>query len=193
LLTLRSTRTKNGKVTSNIVDKYGNLTIPRHLRDVVITEYGIADLRGKQDKAVIAALLNITDSRFQKELMGKMKRAGKLPQDHRIPEAFQNNSPERLASLMGRYKKMGYFQTFPFGVDMTDVELVLARTLKALKSKMKGPTGVIGSIKQAIAIQAIPDAATPYLERLQLLDPQTLPDKMLRKLIVVALTTAGHI
>jgi acyl-CoA hydrolase len=193
ILVLRSTRTKNGKVTSNIVDNYGNLTIPRHLRDVVITEYGIADLRGKQDKVVIAALLNITDSRFQQELMGKMKTAGKLPQDHQIPEAFQNNFPERLASLMGKYKEMGYFQTFPFGVDMTDVELVLARTLKTLKGRMSGPTGIIGSIKQAIATHTIPEAATPYLERMQLLDPQTLADKMLRKLIVGVLTSEGDI
>lgn len=37
---------------------------------------------------------------------------------------------------MGKYKKMGYFQTFPFGVDMTDEELILARTLKAIKGKM---------------------------------------------------------
>ena len=193
ILALRSTRSKNGKVTSNIVHNYGNLTIPRHLRDVVITEYGIADLRGKQDKAVIAALLNITDSRFQQELMGKMKTAGKLPQDHQIPQAFQNNYPERLTSLMGKYKETGYFQTFPFGVDMTDVELVLAKTLKTLKGRMSGPTGVIGSITQAIATHTIPEAATPYLERMQLLDPQTLPDKMLRKLIVGVLTSEGHI
>ena len=193
ILTLRSTRSKNGKVTSNIVNHYGNLTIPRHLRDVVITEYGIADLRGKQDRVVIAALLNITDSRFQQELMEKMKAAGKLPQDHQIPQEFQNNFPERLASLMGKYKEMGYFQTFPFGVDMTDVELILAKTLKTLKGRMSAPKGVIGSIKQAISTHTIPEAATPYLERMQLLDPQTLADKMLRKLIVGVLTSEGDI
>ena len=134
MLALRSTRSKDGKVTSNIVDKYGNLTIPRHLRDIVITEYGIADLRGKQDKEVIAALLNVTDSRFQAELMEQMKTNGKLPQDHQIPEICQENSPERLASLVEKYRKQGYFQTFPFGVDMTQEELVLAATLKALKA-----------------------------------------------------------
>ena len=77
ILTLRSTRTKGGKVTSNIVNSYGSLTIPRHLRDVVVTEYGIADLRGKSDKDVIAALLNIADSRFQNELMEKGKKSRK--------------------------------------------------------------------------------------------------------------------
>ncbi len=193
ILLLRSTRSKNGKVSSNIVDKYGNLTIPRHLRDMVITEYGIADLRGKRDKEVIAALLNIADSRFQGELMETMKKAGKLPKDHQIPESFQNNLPEQLASRMSKYKKTGYFQMFPFGVDMTDDELVLARTLKVLKGKMSGPRGAMGTIKQAIAVGAIPDAATPYLERLQLLDPQTLQGKVLRKLIVAELAAEGHL
>ena len=193
MLALRSTRSKDGKVTSNIVDKYGNLTIPRHLRDIVITEYGIADLRGKQDKEVIAALLNVTDSRFQAELMEQMKTNGKLPQDHQIPEICQENSPERLASLVEKYRKQGYFQTFPFGVDMTQEELVLAATLKALKGRMSGPAGIFGSITQAIAVLEIPPAAMPYLERLQLHDPQTLQDKMLRKLIVAELAAAGHI
>lgn len=160
---------------------------------MVITEYGIADLRGKRDKEVIAALLNIADSRFQNELMEIVKKAGKLPQDHQIPEAFQNNLSGHLASRMSKFKKTGYFQMFPFGVDMTDDELVLARTLKALKGRMSGPKGAIGTIKQAIAVRTIPDAATPYLERLQLLDPQTLQDKVLRKLIVAELVAEGYI
>jgi acyl-CoA hydrolase len=41
---------------------------PGTLRDIVVTEYGIADLRGKPDAAVIEALLNISDSRFQSGL-----------------------------------------------------------------------------------------------------------------------------
>ncbi len=48
-------------------------------------------------------------------------------------------------------------------------------------------------IKQAIAVRAVSDAATPYLERLQLLDPQTLQGKMPRKLIVAELAAAGNI
>ena len=35
----------------NILWNYGH-TIPRHLRDIYVTEYGIADLRGKSDEAV---------------------------------------------------------------------------------------------------------------------------------------------
>ncbi len=65
ILCVRTTRTSGGKTTSNIVWNYAHTTIPRHLRDIVITEYGIADLRGRTDHEVIAALLNVADSRFQ--------------------------------------------------------------------------------------------------------------------------------
>ena len=40
----------HGKLESNIVWEYAHSTIPRHLRDVVVTEYGIADLRGKRTR-----------------------------------------------------------------------------------------------------------------------------------------------
>ncbi|MGH8310798.1 MAG: acetyl-CoA hydrolase/transferase C-terminal domain-containing protein, partial [Steroidobacteraceae bacterium] len=59
LLCVRATRAKDGRVGSNLVWSYGHTTIPRHLRDIVITEYGIADLRGRTDEETIAALLNV--------------------------------------------------------------------------------------------------------------------------------------
>jgi acyl-CoA hydrolase len=59
ILALRSTREKNSKIASNILWNYGNTTIPRHLRDIVVTEYGVADLRGLSDQDSIAAVLNI--------------------------------------------------------------------------------------------------------------------------------------
>ena len=52
VLCVRSTRLKDGKAGSNIVTGYGHTTIPRHLRDIAITEYGIADLRGRTDSGV---------------------------------------------------------------------------------------------------------------------------------------------
>ena len=66
---LRATRAARRRTTSNIRWNYGHTTIPRHLRDVVVTEYGVADLRGKTDRDVIAAMLAVTDSRFQNELL----------------------------------------------------------------------------------------------------------------------------
>ena len=35
------------QLQSNVVPRYGYTTIPKHLRDIVVTEYGVADLRGR--------------------------------------------------------------------------------------------------------------------------------------------------
>ena len=56
ILALESTR-PGKRPQSNIRWTYGHETIPRHLRDIFITEYGIADVRGKSDADVIAAML----------------------------------------------------------------------------------------------------------------------------------------
>src|SRR5215211_5700695 len=68
ILTLEATRQSGRKAQSNIRWSYGHETIPRHLRDVFVTEYGVADVRGKSDADVIAAMLAVSDSRFQAEL-----------------------------------------------------------------------------------------------------------------------------
>lgn len=99
ILMLRSWRESGGEVSSNIVWQYAHTTIPRHLRDMVVTEYGIADLRGKNDAEVIAALLAIADSRFQQALAEQAQSAGKLPKDFVLPERYRNNTPERLQAL----------------------------------------------------------------------------------------------
>src|SRR3954465_14673343 len=46
ILTLEATRPGRAP-SSNIRWSYAHQTIPRHLRDVFVTEYGVADLRGK--------------------------------------------------------------------------------------------------------------------------------------------------
>jgi acyl-CoA hydrolase len=47
IIMVRATREANRRTTSNIRWNYGHTTIPRHLRDIVVTEYGVADLRGR--------------------------------------------------------------------------------------------------------------------------------------------------
>ncbi len=192
ILMLRSTRTKHGKVTSNILASYGQLTIPRHLRDVVITEYGIADLRGRTDREIIAALLNITDSRFQEGLMQTAQKNGKLPRDHRIPDAFRNNRPERLADQLSGFKSQGLFPAFPFGTDLTDIEIALGKTLQALQSKLGSPGGAAKAVARAFEVRSVPEAADPYLERMDLMTPRNLKEKMARKMIVAELMAEGH-
>jgi len=120
LINLRATGEVGDKLESNIVWNYGHTTIPRHLRDIVVTEYGIADLRSKTDSEIIEELLKISDSRFQQELMQKAKKAGKLRADYRIPEEFKNNFPHEIEEKLKTFKQQGFFQRFPFGTDFTD-------------------------------------------------------------------------
>jgi len=135
ILILKATYTKNGVTVSNIRWQYGHITVPRHLRDIFITEYGIADVKGKSDEEVIKAMLNITDSRFQEELLDQAKEAGKISKNYRIPQPFKTNLPEYFKPIFATYQRDDVFPRFPFGSDFTEEEIVLAQCLKALKKK----------------------------------------------------------
>ncbi len=191
IIMVRSTRTKGGDVTSNIVWNYGHITIPRHLRDVVVTEYGIADLRGRTDRDVFAALLNVTDSRFQESLLAKARSAGKVAANYRIPDAFRNNLPETIEKKLRPYKEKGYFPVFPFGTELTDVELTLARALKTLKASLDSKKFRLPGIAQIGKIGSPPAAAAVYLERMKLDRPSSAQEKVLQKLMLYALATTG--
>jgi hypothetical protein len=159
----------------------------------VITEYGIADLRGKSDSEIIKALLNITDSRFQDDLLQKAKDAGKISVGYVIEEKHRNNLPERLDEQMTRFRKAGFFEPFPFGTDFTDEELVIGKALKGLKMQMSEGMSRVTSLGRAISIRRFPDSATPYLERLALANPKSAKEKMMAKLVVYALRQQGSV
>ena len=193
ILMLRSTRSKGGKVTSNIVRSYGHITIPRHLRDIVVTEYGIADLRGKSDKDIIVELLKVSDSRFQDELLGQAKQAGKLPADFEIATEFRNNTPEQLSNALKSRRSKGYFPTFPFGTDFTPEEIVLGKVLKALKANLSGPAAIVTALARTMDVRNIPESAAPYLQRMQLDQPRTMRERMAQRLIVAELKAQGQL
>ena len=136
VLTLPATRQGKGGLSSNIRWNYGHITIPRHLRDIVVTEYGIADLRGKSDADTIAALLAIADSRFQEDLAEKAKSAGKLPKAWRLPKAARKNTPETLRGWLAPHKGNA-LPRFPFGTDFTEIEQVLLPALADLRTASK--------------------------------------------------------
>ena len=189
ILMLKSTRREHGVLTSNLVWSYGHCTIPRHLRDVVVTEYGIADLRGREDREVAAALLNIADSRFQECLLAAAKRAGKLPADYRIPEAFRANTPERLRAGLKTLQAGGLFPDFPFGHDFTPEELVLGKALKGLQQKS---VSLMGKLGLGVALLRSPSAAArPYLERMNLAAPRSLQERLLARLVATGLRNVG--
>ena len=131
IITLNATRETKGRVVSNIVWNYGHTTIPRHLKDIIVTEYGVADLRGKTDRDTVAAMLAVADSRFQPGLLAAAKRAGKIEAVYEIPPENADNTPERLEGALEPMKKL--FPAFPFGTDFTETEQRLLPALSSLK------------------------------------------------------------
>jgi len=186
--------TRKGPV-SNVVFNYGYTTIPRHLKDIVVTEYGIADLRGRVDQDVVAALINIADSRFQNKLVKQAVRANKLPKGYKVPEAFRNNYPEKLMKQLEPYRKMnrGLFEIFPFGTDFTPEEVVLGRALREFKAGMERQKvrAVRGLLWQMLKPQ--PAEALPYLKRVKLDSPGSLKERILRKVVTYALVKSGQV
>ena len=139
ILALEATRQAGGRTHSNIRWSYGHQTIPRHLRDVFVTEYGVADVRGKSDAETIAAMLQVTDSRFQDELAKVAKDAGKLPKSFEIPRACRENFPERITQALKPAREAGLLPSFPFGTDFTEVEQRLIPALQLLREAQQDP------------------------------------------------------
>ena len=188
ILLLRSWREAGGEVSSNIVWEYGHCTIPRHLRDIVVTEYGIADLRGQTDAAVIEALLNISDSRFQPRLIEQAQDAGKLPKTFRLDPRFANNTPERLQAIQTRHPRL--FPEYPLGCDFTAEEQDLLRALNWLKSKFK-LTEILELGKAALDA---PDAShyPQHLQRMQLTNPEGLKEELFQRLLLTGLKATAQ-
>jgi hypothetical protein len=186
ILALEATRPAGAMTQSNIRWSYGHETIPRHLRDVFVTEYGVADVRGKSDAEVIAAMLGVTDSRFQAELVRQAQDAGKLPKSFEIPAAQRANFPERIAAALKPAREAGLLPSFPFGSDFTDVEQRLIPALQLLQQAQRAPLRLPGLLWQGFFGQ--PDAADDEcLARLGLDAPTTLPERAYRVLVSAAL------
>jgi acyl-CoA hydrolase len=188
ILLLRSWRESGGEVSSNIVWEYGHCTIPRHLRDIVVTEYGIADLRGKTDAAVIEALLNISDSRFQPGLIEQAQNVGKLPKQFRLDPRFADNSPQRLQAIQARHANL--FPEYPLGCDFTAEERDLLRALNWLKSKFK-LTEILELGKAALDAPQ-PSEFPVHLERMQLTNPEGLKEELFQRLLLTGLKATAH-
>ena len=186
ILLVRSTHEDGGKTRSNIRASYGNTTIPRHLRDIVVTEYGIADIRGRSDEEVAMALIQIADSRFQDELVRDAKRSAKLSRTYRIPDQFRNNHPARLESVLKPFQ----LPPFPFGTDLTPEEVVLAKALRALKRMVARKRFPLRPLHH---VATVPETARPYLERMELAEPRTLKERLLQRAVVYALASVGAI
>jgi acyl-CoA hydrolase len=191
ILALEAARQAGAKAQSNIRWSYAHETIPRHLRDIIITEYGVADVRGKSDADVIAAMLQVADSRFQDELARAAKDAGKLPKGYQIPAAYRENGPERIAAALKPAREAGLLPSFPFGTDFTEVEQRLIPALQILQEAQRSPRDLAGLLWRGLT--RAPDAADKEcLTRLGLDRPAKFSERIYRALVSAALEKSRH-
>jgi len=180
LMMLRATHDNKDGLKSSIVWNYGHVTIPRHLRDIVITEYGVADLRGQSDGEVVKRLIAIADSRFQDDLVREAQAHGKLEADYELPERYRNNLPQALEATLHPWAEAGLLPDFPFGTDLTEDELRMVRAMKKVKHASEHPAELL-----TMAVKSLwegKEAPPAYLERLGLADAHSFKDLLIRRL-----------
>jgi acyl-CoA hydrolase len=191
VLCARATRRKDGKLQSNIVTSYGHVTIPRHLRDIAITEYGIADLRGRTDAECIAAMINIADSLFQDELLTAARRANKIDAGYRVPEQHRHNTRDRLEKSFAAQRRSGLFSEYPFGTDLTHEEIDLAHALRWLKEHTAGSVARATTVVRAL-MGGTQESARGHLARLALTEPGDFRERLTAKLVCLGLRATAR-
>ncbi len=186
ILMLRSVHTSQKTVESNVVWKYGYCTIPRHLRDIVITEYGMADLRGQSDEVCVQRMICIADSRFQEGLRAQAVAYQKLSPNWQVPEAFKHNTAEMINQQFKSAQAKGYFPAFPFGEDFTADEKIIINALKWLKVHTRNKYATLSTLFKAQFVKP-GDKELPYLKMMKLEQGSTFKEKLSAKLLVYAL------
>lgn len=183
IIVLPATRTKAGRTRSNIVFDYPHTTVPRQFRDIVVTEYGAADLRALPDREVMVRLLAIADSRFQAGLLDRAQAAGKIEPGYRIPEEFRDNLPTRLERLLGA-SLAASLPHFPLGTDFTAAEARATVALGHLKTFVGSRTALA---RLWLGAPRTVDGAEAVLARLDLERPSGLAARISRRLLLAAL------
>ncbi len=186
ILTLASTRQSRGVLTSNIVWSFAHETVPRHMRDVVITEYGIADLRGKSDQDVIAAMLSVADSRFQPGLLDQARKAGKIRPDYEIPEEYRHNRPEKVERIIDSARQAGLLKVFPFGTDFTETEQRLLPALEVMQRAAHSKSELLGLLRAGWKSK-LSTGHQACLERMKLHNPRGMTERFYSLLLKGAL------
>ena len=185
ILMLRSTRDQGGTTLSNVLWNYGHSTIPRHLRDIAVTEYGIADLRIASDEDCSKAMLAIADARFQVDLASQARLSRKLAKDFQAPAAWANNTPALLRDALLPFRRNGLLPDYPLGCDFSEEEQRLVRALTWLKSATAKKGGKIATVVRALLRGRTGDQAA--MQRMGLGTPTGLGERLEARLVALAL------
>ncbi|KRG70198.1 acetyl-CoA hydrolase/transferase C-terminal domain-containing protein [Pseudoxanthomonas dokdonensis] len=183
-LMFRAVREHAGKQQSNVRWNYGHTTIPRHLRDLYINEYGIADLLARNDEECVIAMAAITDARFQAPLLEQARQSLKLRSDFQAPAHWCDNTLQRLQEKLRPFRHDGSLPDYPLGSDFTPVEQRLAKALAWLKANTASTPSRIKTVLHALTARSQDHEA---FERMQLQAPQSLGERIEARLLALAL------
>jgi acyl-CoA hydrolase len=191
VLMLRSTRDAGAASCSNVIWNYGHCTIPRHLRDIAITEYGIADLRIASDEECAKSMLALADNRFHDQLIAQARTARKLAGDFRAPESLARNTPTALRETLRPFRRNGLLPDYPLGCDFSEEEQRLVRALTWLKSATASKRGKLATILRALGSGKTGDHAA--MQRMGLASPSGFGERLEAKLVALALNRTQNL
>ena len=189
VLMFRSQRGEGSRAESSVRWNYGHTTIPRHLRDLYVNEYGIADLLNQTDEDCVIAMSAITDARFQAALLDEAKASKKLRADFTADAEWSRNTPERLASTLAPFRKDGTLPDYPLGSDFTEIEQRLVKALGWLKAETSTVPKKLMTVMKAVFGKVTDDKEA--MQRMGLESPSGLAAKLEAKLIAHALHKSG--
>ena len=184
VLMCRARRESGGKASSNIRWNYGHNTVPRHHRDVFVTEYGIAATRGCSDRDTIDRLLHIADAEFQGQLIEAPRSAGKIEAGYKMDGDADRNRPETIASVFNVHRS--HFPAYPLGTDLTNDEQALAEALGWLKSNTASTSRRVRTTVKAVTSNK-QTGSEKALARMGLEKPTGLKERLMQRLLRYAL------
>lgn len=190
IITLNASRMSKGRRHSRILWSYGHTTIPRHLRDVFVTEYGVAELRGLNDRDCIAAMLRITDADFQDGLLTAARAAAKIGSGHVSAVLERHNTPAFISDALQESRSAGFCQEYPFGSDFTAVEEKLLRALNLLKERTGTQRGRVSTIAQTLLSRRTGASHAAELDRMELSRATSVREFVAQRLVAWALDQA---
>ena len=185
ILLFRASHERAHGTSSNVRWNYGHTTIPRHLRDIAVTEYGIADLRGACDEDCVRAMLALTDARWQNGLVAEARRSLKLPRNFVLPDQLRANTPGRITAALAPFRREGLLPEYPLGSDFTPPEQRLARALRWLKGATATRRHKAGTVIRALIAGGPADDEA--MARMDLSTPSGFGEQLEARLLRLAL------
>ena len=186
-LMFRATREDARGLQSNVRWNYGHTTIPRHLRDIYINEYGIADLRNLTDEDCVVNMTAIADAGFQDDLLQTAKASKKLATSFAAPARWrERNSAAAVSAALAPFRHSGELPDYPLGSDFTEVEQHLVKALGWLKQNTATRSGKLRTVLAALR-QPAGDGDVVYLQRMGLDAPTTFGEKIEARLVRLGL------